>query len=164
MENSAANASEESPLAAVVVLPADGPTDAETPGISPAPVEPVSGDLVVEPKRRGRPPASAGLRVQLIEDFVSGKISWSSDKRLRFLKDANLTPAEKAHFLRHEKFKQLYDARIFDMFVGLEEPTKENLKLIHLVGLRIGLAKPISMNVKNMQMASKGPVSIEVEK
>lgn len=152
------------PLDATVVLPVEGPADAVTPAS--LPVEPVSGDLVVESKRKaGRPPSSAGLRVQLIEDFVNGKVGTTSDKRLRFLKDANLTPAEKTYFLRHEKFKQLYDARIFDMFFGLEEVTKENLKLIHLVGLRIGLAKPIAMNVKNMKMDSKDShVSIQVQK
>ena len=163
MENPEATVSEDTPLVAGEVLPVDGPAGAVTPEPL-ASVEPASGDLVVQKKKAGRPPAALTYRVSIIEEFVSGKVPADRLKQLAFLKGANLTPAEKAHFLRHEKFKQLYDARIFDMFMGLEEPTKENLKLIHLVGLRIGLAKPIAMNVKNMKMDSKGPVSIEVEK
>lgn len=158
--------SEVVPLVAVVVLPADVPADAVTPGISPAPVEPVSGDLVVEPKRKaGRPPIAGSLRMNLIQDFVSGKLPAKADKRLAFIKNADLTVGEKAYLVKHPFFKDIYDARLFDMFMGIEVLTKEDLKMMQIVALRTGLAKPMQMNVKNMKMdAQDSKVSIQVQK
>lgn len=104
--------------------------------------------------------------MELMLDFVSGRIPADKEKRMLFIKRSELTTAEKAYLVKHECFKDLYDARLFDMFMGLEDPTKEALKLMNIVALRVGLAKPMQMNVKNLQMNnnSKGATTIKVEK
>lgn len=131
------------------------PADAGVPVAHPSTVEPISGQLVERKKGSGRvaAPIDKSLRMELMLQFVSGGIPTDAHKRLAFIKLCDLTPKEKAYLVKHEFFKDLYDARLFDMFMGLEPLTKEDLKLIQIIGLRVGLSKPMAMmNVQNMQI------------
>lgn len=148
--------------------------DACAPGAFPSPVEPVGGIVVSEPKivpvarKAGRPPGpTANLRMELILAFVSGQLPANKEKRLRFVKDAGFTVAEKAYLLRHQYFKDFYDSRLFDMAMGIEDLTKDDIKLMSLLAGRLGLSKsPVTVTAKNVKMDNNdgGQVSIEVEK
>ena len=68
--------------------------------------------------------------------------------------DLNLTRREKAHIVRHEAFKEAYDARLFDIFHGIEEPDTTALRIMDLIAKRIGLLKPstqVNVQVNNQK-------------
>lgn len=148
--------------------PAPVAANAVTPSVIPTLVEPVSGQLIEKPPKRGKVKPEDSVRMGLILAFTSGQLPATKDKRIQFIRKCDLTVNEKAYLVRHPYFKELYDARLFDMMTGIEEPTKEDLKIMHLVALRTGLAKPqaqVSINSKHTKVDSKdSQVSIQVQK
>jgi hypothetical protein len=169
MENGQVHEGEVMPVApqAAAPLPSplamasnDGPAGVDAPVAAPA-VEPASSTLPKKAKR-GRPPTALNVRVNLIVDFVKGMQGEAYDK-LKFLKAAKLTTNEKAYLVRHDTFKELYDARLFDMFMGLELPTKEDLKLMHIVGLRTGLAKQPLFAAKKVHVEANADSGVQIQ-
>ena len=115
---------------------------------------------------RGRPPEKDNLRMELILAFISGQLPASRDPRIKFVKAAGFTVREKAFLLRHEYFKDFFDSKLFDMAMGLEDYSKDEIKLLSIIAGRLGLTRsPISVNAKNVKMDNKdgGQVSIRVE-
>ena len=144
------------------IIPAAG---VETPTAFPSVVEPVSGSIVEHKKRTGPVRVAETMRMEVLMQFISGELPTEKYKKLAFLKAANLTINEKAYLVKHPYFKDIYDARLFDMFMGLEELTKEDTKLMGLVASRVGFTKGAQINVGKMNMLHQdGPVSIRVKK
>lgn len=100
-----------------------------------------------------------GVRMGVIEAIVNGGV----------VSDYDLTVKEKAYLVRHEWFRDRYDARLFDAFVNGEEMEKGELKIMDLVGQRVGAKKPgtqVNVQVNNPVAKARGggPVSIRVRK
>lgn len=158
------------------VVPAsdDIPSDAPS-----SEVESTSGHLVEQDeddlggyngtgrRKPGPKPMVEQHRMKLVLQFIDGDIPGGELGRLRFLQLTQFTPREKSFLVNHSCFKELYDAMIFDFSMRLEEPTKEQLKLLEILGKRLGLSKPSTqVNVQvnnNSQDSNKNrKVSIKV--
>lgn len=146
----------------------DVPAGESVPSVIPSEVEPVSGQLVEEeagedeeqPFRRkpGPKPLVESHRMKEVLQFIEGRIPGGELGRLRFLRLTQFTAREKSYLVNHPCFKELYDAMIFDFFMHLEEPTREQLKLLEIVGKRVGLSKPatqVNVQVNNNSNAGK---------
>lgn len=147
----------------------DVPADAVVPSVNPSEVEPVSGQLVKQYKKRGPKPVETSLRMELLTKLIKGDIPCGELGRVDFIRVCQLTPREKSYLVNHASFKELYDAKLFDLFLGVEIlPSKEELKLLEIVARRVGLSKPTTqLNVQvNNNGASKrdDPVEIRVKR
>ena len=139
------------------------PADASVPDAIPSSVEPVSGQLVEDPaeeesqddgiarRKPGPKPMVESHRMKEVLIFIEGRMPCGELGRLNFVRASQFTAREKSYLVNHASFKELYDARLFDFFIGLEMPTKEDLKLLDIVGRRVGLSKPPSPQV-NVQV------------
>lgn len=159
----------------IIDVPADSVPRVPT-GIPPV-VEPtVSGHLVKAKKKTGPKPIATQYRMEMINKFITGDFEGGEINRLKFLRVTQFTPQEKSYLLKHVCFQELYDARIFDMFLDpTQMPTKEELKLLEIIGRRLGLNKApssqVNVQVNNNNTRSKdeekpdnGPISIKVQR
>lgn len=155
---------------ASVDIPADAPS---------SPVDSTSGHLVEQDdedlggyngtgrRKPGPKPMVEQHRMKLVLQFIDGDIPGGELGRLRFLQLTQFTPREKSFLVNHSCFKELYDAMIFDFSMRLEEPTKEQLKLLEILGKRLGLSKPntqvnVQVNNNNQDSNKNRKVSIKV--
>ena len=154
------------------------PANASVPSASPeavipaahpkALVEPVSGQIV---KKRIRP-GPIPMRLGLIKRFIDGIATDSDAERAEFLVQARLTPKEKAYLVNHSAFKALYDAKLFDLFtgsLGLNSITREDIKLLEIIGRRVGATKvpgtQVNVQVNNNKSEKKeDQTTIRVQK
>lgn len=154
------------------------PADVEVPNASPAAVipaavpkatvEPVSGHLV---KKRIRP-GPIPMRLDLVKRFIDGVTTDSDQERVEFLLQAKLTPKEKSYIVNHPAFKALYDAKLFDLFMGnkgLSEVSREDIKLLEIIGRRVGASKmpatQVNVQVNNNKSEKKeDQTTIRVQK
>ena len=147
----------------ITVVPASG-----VPSTIPVEVEPAGGNLVK--RKRGRIPTAKTYRMEILEKFITGDIPKGELGMVDFIRVSQLTPSEKSYLVNHACFKERYDARLFDMFIGLEPLiTKEDLKLLEIVGRRLGLSKPstqLNVQVNNNRGDKKddGAVNIKVQR
>jgi hypothetical protein len=113
--------------------------------------------------------------MELITQFIEGSMPHGELGRLNFIRVCQLTPREKSYLVNHACFRELYDAQLFDFFLDpTQMPTKEQLKLLEIVGRRVGLNKPATqVNVQvNNNRGSKAdddkpdnsPISIKVQR
>ena len=157
-------------------IPVPGPVNAvpgaRVPTVIPAVVEPASAPLVRKGKKRGPKPIETTLRMELINQFINGSMPKGEIGRLDFIRVCQLTPREKSYLVNHACFKELYDARVFDFFLDPTQlPSKEELKLLEIVGRRVGLSKPatqVNVQVNNSRSDKKSegndPISIRVQR
>ena len=144
--------------------------------LAPSSDEPASGHLVedeaadafdVSPRRKPGPkPMVEQHRMKLVLQFIDGNIAGGELGRLRFLQLTQFTPREKSFLVNHSCFKELYDAMIFDFAMRLEEPTKEQLKLLEILGKRLGLSKPntqVNVQVNNNNSGKKKDKKVSIE-
>lgn len=141
------------------------------PAAIPTVVEPVSGHLVKQKKKCGPKPIATTMRMELISQFINGDMPHGELGRLDFIRVCQLTPKEKSYLVNHVCFKELYDARIFDFFLDPTQlPSKEELKLLEIVGRRVGLSKPttqLNVQVNNTRAEKKDEndtVNIKVQR
>ena len=118
-------------------------------------------------RKPGPKPLVEQHRMKLVLQFIDGDIPGGELGRLRFLQLTQFTPREKSFLVNHSCFKELYDAMIFDFSMRLEEPTKEQLKLLEILGKRLGLSKPatqvnVQVNNNNADPKKNRKVSIKV--
>ena len=148
--------------------------------LAPSSDEPASGHLVEQDddedlggyngtgrRKPGPKPMVEQHRMKLVLQFIDGDIPGGELGRLRFLQLTQFTPREKSFLVNHSCFKELYDAMIFDFSMRLEEPTKEQLKLLEILGKRLGLSKPatqvnVQVNNNNADSKKNRKVSIKV--
>lgn len=115
--------------------------------------------------------------MELITQFIEGSMPHGELGRLNFIRVCQLTPREKSYLVNHACFKELYDAQLFDFFLDPTQlPSKEQLKLLEIVGRRVGLNKPatqVNVQVNNNRSGESkgdkdsqdsGPISIKVQR
>jgi len=151
-----------------------GPADAVVPAAIPSAVEPVSGKILKVRKKPGPKPLSDSVRLNLLSAFVEGKLPAEADKRLKFIISCNLTPREKSYLLSHPSFRDLYDAKLFDLFIGIQQPSRDEAKIMSAIADRLGLnnkkqtnkvvVNNVQMNGNNQSANRQNAISIKVEK
>lgn len=147
------------------------------PTVIPAVVEPkaTSGQLSKPGRKRGPKPIATQYRMEMLNKFITGDFEGGEINRLKFIRVTQFTPQEKSYLINHSCFKELYDAKLFDWLLDPTQlPTKEELKMIEILGRRLGLNKPATqVNVQvNNNRSSKadddkpdnGPISIKVQR
>ena len=161
----------------------DVPASDDIPSGAPSPneVESTSGHLVEQDddedlggyngtgrRKPGPKPMVEQHRMKLVLQFIDGDIPGGELGRLRFLQLTQFTPREKSYLMNHACMRELYDAKLFDMTMGLDALfTKEDLKLVEILGKRLGLSKPntqvnVQVNNNNQDSKKNRKVSIKV--
>lgn len=153
-----------------------------TPGVPtaiPTVVEPnaTSGQISKPGRKRGPKPIATQYRMEMLNKFIAGDFEGGEINRLKFIRVTQFTPQEKSYLINHACFKELYDAKLFDWLLDPTQlPTKEELKMIEILGRRLGLNKPatqVNVQVNNNRSGESkgdkdsqdsGPISIKVQR